>query len=360
MNIRAKTNTSLISYSSIVIDTITLRAPYSFNLIPGRSYGYNASATGQYAANLSEKIRVKGMYNQHHAQLRHSARSGELLLEGSAAGFLYGQNVLGNSNPRIAGSRFLVAACRKANIEVSNAQIDNWRSGDFDFHRLDIAINLRLSDDRKVEELLKQIARQLIEQHCQTWVMYRSVYWAPKKTEAYGITFYAKGAQLAARRYGRDDEILNRLEAECAGTLRIELRLRRPALLKMGLSKGSAWSSAAARTTLIQYLQRLPLLDVLSGPRFTEKWHELSPANRRAIVAVAANISLDQLYSASAVSKIKTDLKKKGLDIGPPYRPEPAVRLTSVIYNPQHLLLTPQWLIDARRAPRRRLRSQPN
>lgn len=357
MTIPTQIATQTITPSSLVIDTIKLRAPYSYTPIPGRVYGYNSSAQGHYSANLSEKIRVKGRYNLHNAQLRHSARRGELLLEGSVAGFLYGQNVFGNSNPCIAGYRYLMQACRKANLAVSDEQRYRWKTGNFELHRLDMAINLKLQNDSEVGDVLQQIARQLIEQHCETWVMYQSVYWSPKKTEEYGIAFYAKGRQLAQRRHGRNDEILQRLEEECAGTLRIELRLKRPALLDLGLNKGTAWNSSVAREILGRYLKRLPLLDVLSGPNLTDKWQEMSMAQKRTIVAASSPIPLDQLYSASAVSKIKTELRKKGIDLNPPYSQKPAIRLTSIINNSKYLLRTPQWLIDANRAPKRRRRN---
>ncbi|MFY3594210.1 hypothetical protein G3T20_05245 [Bordetella hinzii] len=349
-------NTNSLHLSSITIDTMMLRAPYNPAPIAGWGYGYAASADGSYIARLSEKRRIKGLHGAHSVQLRHAAHNGQLLLLGSSAGFLYGQNVFGHSNARIAGFRALMKACRTARILVSDEQAADWKSGNFELHRLDLAINLQLRNDAEVKDALQQIARQLIEQRCETWVMYSSVYWMPKKAEAYGITFYAKGPQLAQRRYGKDDMVLRRLAEECAGVLRVELRLKRPALMELQLNKGSAWNSAIAREVLQRYLGRLPLLDVLSGPNFTDRWPSLSLAHRRAVVAAASGIPLDQLYAQSTVSKVKTDLRKIGLDLNPPYRRKPVIQVASLLDNPKHILRTPQWLIDERRAPARKRR----
>lgn len=274
------------------------------------------------------------------------------MLEGSAPGFLYGQNVFGSRSPFSAARKLLMRACKRLDLPVPEATGSQWRAGDFELHRVDLAINLKLDDDIAVQNVLRQVARQLIEQDCQTWVMRTSVYWAPKKAKRYGITFYAKGLELARkkRRIATDD-IFRRLAENCSGALRIELRLRHSELVQLGLNRACAWERDSAEKVFNKYFDRLPLLNVLSNHSYTEAWSRLTRPERRQVLAAASNVPLDQLYAPGSVPKVKSALRKKGIDLRIPYRPEPALSLPDLLGDPKRLMHTPQWLIDAKRAP---------
>lgn len=192
---------------------------------------------GEILDRFQNRATISGKHKAHSLNVR-ALHSGEQLhVEGSPYAFLYGQNVFTGANIK----RVVIASLKRIfahfRITTADAQRDQWFSGDIDLHRVDLAVNFEEDTEKECLAVLKQMKRQLVEQPYSMRTCGTSVYWTPRNGTEYSIGLYAKGPQIRRlKRYARLP-YAEKLFAECSRILRVEIRLREPALKELGLSK---------------------------------------------------------------------------------------------------------------------------
>ena len=155
-------------------------------------------------------------------------------------------------------------ACALTTNSLASASVD----------RVDLFINLRFEDNHEAAKVLKQLGLQFAAQQKSVSVYATSAYWNPGKGKSYQVICYAKGLQLQAKRQRMrtKNEFLDKIVDEANGIVRIELRLRKPELEKLGATSLTAWDANTPRRLFQKYFERLPIFNVTWGPLESTSW----------------------------------------------------------------------------------------
>lgn len=164
-------------------------------------------------------------------------------------------------------------ACALTTNSLASASVD----------RVDLFINLRFEDNHEAAKVLKQLGLQFAAQQKSVSVYATSAYWNPGKGKSYQVICYAKGLQLQAKRQRMrtKNEFLDKIVDEANGIVRIELRLRKPELEKLGATSLTAWDANTPRRLFQKYFERLPIFNVTWGSIRVNELGAFSPAERR-------------------------------------------------------------------------------
>lgn len=202
--------------------------------------------------------------------------------------------------------------------------------------------------------MLQQIKRQLIEQYGSMKAYGTSAYWTPRDGKEYSIAFYAKGPQLRRqkRRYA-NLPCRERLLVGCRFILRVEIRLREPALKKMKLQKVSDWNEQSARRVFCRYMRRLKIFSITSGPLSKRELDALPASRLRPVLALhklGADLSL--AYSPSTLRRHQSKFRKLGIDLKVPNQPRSTVLPLTKILSPKRAMKgAPAWMVRSGLAP---------
>ncbi|CAH2904730.1 MAG: unnamed protein product [uncultured Paraburkholderia sp.] len=259
-----------------------------------------------------------------------------------------GQNVFTSDNLRHGCVATLRKLHEKIGFEAPAESWARWKSGDLALHRVDLAVNYDMGSEHTVRALLKRLAHQMVEKRCHCLIHDCYVSLAPRRGTEYCVTAYAKGSQLRAKRKVlAANQVLLRLVDECAGLLRIEVRLRRPELVKLGLSFVRDWTPGKARTVFCDYAAKFSALDVTSGPLSTTDLGHIPPKLRHIYMLHKLGGDLSAALAPRTLARYRAKFRQIGIDISCPNL-ESAPRNSSLLLKP---VATPEWLIDAGMAP---------
>ena len=257
------------------IDTVTLRLPYVGDPL-STSYFQTITSDGEVRPGASHSISLKGKNGVHTVKAWHFPSSQELKIEGTPNGYVYGQNLFSDSNLHASCARMLQRmstdnrlACALTTNSLASASVD----------RVDLFINLRFEDNHEAAKVLKQLGLQFAAQQKSVSVYATSAYWNPGKGKSYQVICYAKGLQLQAKRQRMrtKNEFLDKIVDEANGIVRIELRLRKPELEKLGATSLTAWDANTPRRLFQKYFERLPIFNVTWGPLESTSWELFRP-----------------------------------------------------------------------------------
>jgi len=345
---------SIRSRVSVNIDTVEFSLRGMEFVIPGAKNVTLRDPHGHKIMEYGNRVPMKGKFDAHNIHVRTKESGRVLEFEGSLFAFLHGQNIYTSDN--------LSQACRKVikrvmvifKLKPPEELQQQWFAGDISLQRIDLAVNFLLRSESEVVGVLKQIRRQLVEQHGVTRTCGTSVYWAPRDGVKYSISFYAKGAQMRrSKKYVKlpgHDVLLK----ECENILRMEVRLRASELRELGLDQVGAWKEGTAEKVFRKYMGKLKLLSVTRGPISDEEL-EMIPDRMRPVYALhKAGVALDKLYSTRSCQRHVSTFKQLGIDLRCPNQPIDAIKSLKRFLSPKKVINdAPEWMKDAGIVPPR-------
>ncbi|VVE19850.1 hypothetical protein PTE31013_03100 [Pandoraea terrigena] len=321
------------------------------------------SPDGEALAMSTNRKPIAGAHQRHPLQVRyrqlreHFGKNGVLFVEGSLFGFRYGQNV--HTSARLRSG--CVAALRRIRDQIgftSTTEVwERWKGGDIELYRVDLAVNFDLGSESAVRALIKRLAHQLIGRNtnCHAYDGYVSL--APQRARKYCVAGYAKGPQLRSKlNRSKSDVNFARLVSECQSLLRVEVRLRRPELKKLGLSRAMDWTPERARDVFRQYVGKLPALNVTSGPVSEDEFNAIPPKLRSVFFLHKLGADLASIFPARTLARYRAKFRILGIDIACPNLESAPLNASLSI----HPVRTPKWLIDAGMAPPKVRRMAPS
>ena len=344
---------------TVNIDTIefSVRGERNSFSLPDTTIVTVVTPDGEIIDTYQNRARIAGKNSTHslHVRVLHSGE--QLYVEGSPYAFLYGQNVFTGTDIKEVVARSLEKILDHFRIQATAEQRAQWDSGDVHLHRVDLVVNFLLESEAQCLAVLKQIKRQLVEQYGSMRACGTSVYWTPRNGREYSIGLYAKGPQMRhqMKRYAkpcRKDRLLD----ACRRILRVEIRLREPALARLNLQTTGNWEARSAQKAFAQYMRRLRIFSITSGP-LTQKDIDALPNRRfRPVLALhKSGADLSLVYSPSTLRRHQCDFRKMGIDLKCPNQAKKTVLPLTKILSPKRAIRNPpRWMTTEGLAPSRR------
>jgi len=331
------------------IDTVTFRVPYVGDRL-STSYCQTITSDSEVRPGASQSISLKGRNGAHTVKAWHFPNSRELKIEGTPNGYVYGQNLFTDSNIRASCTRMLQRMATDNRLASAFTK-NSLASASID--RVDLFVNLRFEDNHEAEKVLKQLGLQFVAQLKSVSVYATSAYWNPGRGKSYQMICYAKGLQLQAKRQRMPtkNEFFDRIVKEADGIIRIELRLRRPELEKLGLTLFTAWEPNTPRMLFQKYFQRLPIFNVTSGAIRIEELGAFSMAERRFYSLYKLGAPLDEHYAPRIIRKYIAKFRALGIDLNVPNASAEALQLGELFSNSERIVTAPEWVVAEGRAP---------
>lgn len=315
------------------------------------------STPGGAQQQITNRKSVAGKYGRHALHYRVKSRSPhdhELFVEGSPFANQYGQNVWSSGSVKLACTSTVRRLVRELNIDAASDKIAAWSEGNIELHRVDLAVNFRLDSSQRVDEALTVLKHILVAKRRQCSTHRRYAAYRPKSGKQYQIAVYDKGDQLSLKSSGdHAGDLFRNLSKECEGILRIEVRLRRAELHKLGLPLARDWQLDTSREVFRKYFARLPLHDVTFGPLSAADFEGIDERRRPAMALHKLGVDWRLIYCARTRARHKAYFKGRGIDLDCPNLPGPAISLAELLSKPDAIAKTPRWLIEAGMAPRR-------
>ena len=342
------------SPEAIGIDTVILRVPYHGERLRTQ-YTQRLTPDGEVIQMGSYAVCIKGKARQHTIKVRHDLQRNELQIEGSAYGFLYGQNVFTGINLPWITHHLLKKVAEK--LSLPETQLAQWSADQIVVDRLDLAMNLNLGSDEDANSALVQLGQQFAARQRSMFMQATTLYWNPRLGKDYVIALYAKGPELQAKydRRKEDDPILERILSETVGMLRVELRFRRPELHKLCMTRVVDWTRQSMANAFCRYFARMPIWNVTSGSLTAEELEGLSPAEKRYLAFHKLGAPMRLLFTERSTQRFRKSFREKHyLDLRCPNRDQRTMRLVDLMSDPDRFVKTPQWLIEAGWAPGQR------
>jgi II/X family phage/plasmid replication protein len=167
-----------------------------------------------------------------------------------------------------------------------------------------------------------------------------------EKSRHWKLKAYSKGAEITAPKHKLPMSFPSRdqMNAWCDDKLRIEVELKARYLRKLGLDQASSWSSGTALGLFQEHLGRLQLGGKLVvNPAGVESLpYRLRPTH--SLWFQGAN--LRQLMSDATYYRHRTELMRRGINIGVPPRQEATtIPLSKYIVSP--CIDVPAWAVGA-------------
>lgn len=270
---------------------------------------------GKIVDTYENRVPIKGKNNSHAINAR-TMNSGKLLvIEGSPVASRYGQNLYTSSDLLRSCNLAIKRTLKFFGIKPPADLLNKWLQGDVELLRADIVVNYRLQSESEVLDVLKQIRRQLESQRGTTKTNDTSVYWAPKNGTEYSIGFYAKGPQLRRSQKYADLPEREMLIDESENILRVEIRLRGKALSDLKLNKVGAWKHDTAETVFKQYMSRLNMLSVTSGPLTEEDLSKVGHRMRPVLALHKTGGYIAGVYSVRSRQRHVSYFRKHGINL---------------------------------------------
>lgn len=302
------------------------------------------------------RMRIRGKLGVHSMNVRSLNSKNRFFFEGAIYACKYGQNTFTNSDLLTASRIAINKASKKCSFEVDSQLFEKFLEGDVELKRIDLAVNYRLNSKTEVQMVLKQIQRQLIEQHGAMRTNDSSACWAPKNGTEYSIVLYNKGDQMRHSMRGERNKpyYWDDLEKECETILRIEARLRKSALSKHGVLKVRDWKEGTADMLFRKYTSNLKLLNVTFG-KVTDDELQAVPQRMRPVLALhKLGGNLDQIYTPRTCQRHRDFFRRSGIDLRCPNQKEGTITSLSEYLSPEKAIVeAPEWMIEKGLAPRR-------
>lgn len=311
---------------------------------------------GEILSSYQNRVSIAGRFDAHSLQVRTKKNGQVLHIEGSPFAHRYGQNIYTSPNMNKAALICLRRACTKLKLKTKEEQRDIWRNGDIKLDRVDLAVNYKLESESAVNDVLRQVRRQLIEQPSTTRTNGTTVTMTPSDGKGFSISLYAKGPQMRRQRRFKNMPNADRLCKKCSSVLRIELRLRASELRKLGLDDPREWKDDTAEKVFMQYFhKKLDFLSVTSGVVTEEELADFPSRLRHVFGLHKSGVNLTTVYPKRTLQRHRSDFKKMGIDLRCPNQVEGTVIPLKEVLSPKAAIKSaPRWMIDAGLIPVKR------
>ncbi|MDH2917233.1 MAG: phage/plasmid replication protein [Gallionella sp.] len=309
-------------------------------------------ADGVIKKTFGNRKKIPGKMQVHSMHIRSMDNNERLTFEGAISGCKFGQNLYALGDVRRASMIAAKQALRVCGEHEIRARI---APEDIFLDRVDLVVNFRLESEEEVLRVLKQIKRQLIEQHGPTNTHGSTVCWAPKDGKEYMIVMYAKGRQLlnAMQRRKQRPPYWGALVEEATCILRVEVRVRRGELRKLGLEKASDWHEDTASKVFNKYFGNLKLLKVTSSVFSKDELTALPQRLRPVLALHKLGFDLEQVYTPRSCQRHRDFFRKQGVDLRCPSQPENTTMSVLDYLSPDKAVCeAPEWMIKQGLAPR--------
>lgn len=327
------------------IDTVDFSAQGMQFHIPEATTAQVTNDDGVVLDRYQNRKAVDGKHGVHPVQVRTLHDGKELQIQGSPYAFLYGQNVYTGCDLSHACFATLEQVCKTFDIQPDAALRSSWKEGHLDLKKVDLAVNFRLESEQEVKGVLRQIARQLLEQGRAVSVIDHTVYWMPKSGKIFSMVFYAKGPHLRRSKRIKKLDDYEKLLSDAATILRVELRLRADALRSLGLEKVSSWQQDTALNIFKQYMKKLQFLSITSGVLKKEELDALSGPLRPVLALHKAGQDLEGIYGPRTLQRHRRTFRERGIDLRCPNQADAIVVSLPRMLSPQKAIVKPpRWL----------------
>lgn len=351
----ARTGMAFRPTDRVHVDTVNFTVSGIEWDVSGQARSWACNEDGEIFFDCTNRLPVTGKYGMHNLHVRYNPKTKTLSVEGSLFGFILGQNVF--TSQRLAKGLVCVIQYLAMKLGFTFAvPMQQLIDEHVTLHRVDLAVNLQFESKPFVKTCLQQITRQLIEQDCTVHKAATSMYWTPQEGRYYSIIFYDKGEEVRRRCMNKaksaDDvqqKFIEDLCSECAGLLRVEVRLMSAELKKQGLQNVKAWGGEAPKETFNRYYSNVPVLNVVSSGLNSADFEGVPDRLRPVLALRKLNVPMELVYSDRTMARHRVEFRKRKIDLKCPAQ-ETAVPLANVL-TASHIKPTPPWLVDARFAP---------
>lgn len=329
------------------IDTVKFKVPGIKIHLSDTTHSMVTTSDGIIISNTSNRKHLSGRLPVHSVAVRSDQLNNTLQIEGALHGFLYGQNICTLKSMRKLCLRTLQEVRKQVPFELDDETRRRILAGDIELLLVHIAMNFSFETLEQAQKILQQIKLQFASQHAKTSTNMSSAQWAARSGSGYTIVFYDKFSHMRTKR--TDDDELKKLVEECRGVIRVELRLTRRELKKLGLLYVRDWTLNKPKEIFDKYFARVPLFNATSGGSLEKELDALPKKLRRAYALHKNGSDLKDHFSKSYLKKIYTEFRKRGYDLRCPYQTEPAILLKDLfsenrkMANPKWLKKTPLW-----------------
>jgi II/X family phage/plasmid replication protein len=277
-------------------------------------------------------------------------RIGDSVLEfaGSPAKYLQGHNAFGSDDLIGLGTAMITRACRRLGIELVESEIDDIRAGRYNLLRVDVNYSFATRSRANALAWIEQAAMVgSVKRRGRARIQGSSSAMWGEKSRHWKLKAYSKGAEITAPKHKLPTSLPQRdqLSAWCEDKLRIEVELKARYLRKLGLHQASSWSSGTALGLFQEHLSRLQLGGnlVLNPAEVESLPYRLRPTH--SLWSQGAN--LRQLMSDATYYRHRTELMKRGINIGVPPRQEAATTIPLSQYIVSPCIEVPAWAVGA-------------
>lgn len=310
--------------------------------------------TGEIRFKYGNRVKI-GKNGTHNLVARTLNWAKTLRLSGSPYASHYGQNLFTHSDVQRACRLAIKKAVRAFDLHPPAEILEGWLAGDHPLNKLDIAVNFALSSEEDVMGVLQHLRRHFGELAVTTKTNRTSFYYAPRDGKEYEIAFYAKGAQVRQARCYRKAPFREQLVAESKCILRVEVRLRRKELAKLGLQKASAWQPDTAARIFSQYMAKLKLKNATAGPMIDDELAVLPNRLKHVFAVHKAGYNLTTIYGERTLQRHLSDFRRLKLDLRCPNQPAGAKVSLLKFVSPRRVInQVPAWMYKLGIAPRPR------
>lgn len=342
-----------ISKYKVNVDTVEFNVTGMSFELPTSHHVAVISKDGQIMARYQNRVALRNAQDTHSLQVSTAEMGNKLLIEGSPFAYIYGQNLCTSSDVYKGCFRALVRVCKHFNFKPSLELRSAWRSGKINIDRVDLAVDFKFVSDDFVKKILSQIKRQLIEKPTRVNICNTSVSWSPRNGADFTLTFYAKGLQLRQLKRYKNADFCDAIEREAIGVLRMELRLRRALLKRLGLNLASAWTNETPNQLIEKYFKKLDLINVTSGKLKDDDLSGLNNKLRPAYALHKTGVDLASVYEKRTLQRFQAKFRALGIEVKCPNEIDSTkvVSLPDLLNIQNSIKSSPKWMKQAKLVP---------
>jgi II/X family phage/plasmid replication protein len=233
------------------------------------------------------RLTMEGSWSSKVAIRSHGA--GFLEISGNLVKYFQGHNLWGTDDLRLLVYRFMGIVCQQFGVEPVQSDQDQWLYGVYPITRVDINYMLSFRDRAEVRTVLRALESVGVPYRGKASNVGGTLYWGKsdfgKKAKAWLIKMYCKADELEMKEIPRNAEdqaamkddqraFAGKLPKHIQGReemcqwvdnkLRVELTLRRPELLKMGIENATALTPEFVKEIFFAYVGRLNIGDTVA------------------------------------------------------------------------------------------------
>ncbi len=268
-----------------------------------------------------------------------------LFVSGNPAKWFQGHNVFGSDDLAGLAVEMLTRVCRLFGVVPSAADLEDWRAGRIDLHRVDVTYSADLGDVRHVRAALRALDQSArLKFRGRGHFRGDSIVWG-EKSRRWGITAYAKGPELEVHKLPADLAETS-IVSHANRLLRWELRMLSMELQREGLRTVADWSD---NTPAELHARKLAAVEVAEETMVSAEVLEGLPGRLQLTYnAWREGHDLRAMLSRPTFYRYRAELLKYGVDIAirqTSDRPEPQRQPLRLVLDisPRHQV--PDWAI---------------